>query len=301
MKPPTALAHKGVAVEEWVDLRFYRPLGVRLARALQPSSVSADEVTLWALMVGLVGGHLFVYVDWRRNALGFALLIVSDVLDSADGQLARLRGTSTRFGRTLDGIGDNLRGINIYVHLVIRLFLAGSGWAALLLGAMAALSHSLQSAAVDFIRNAYLFATARAGELDLPEDFSDAPPPSPSMSGGGLARFAARVYRDYVGRQARLLPRTVRLIRSLRRAPIADAFRAEYQELQGPLLPVCAWLGQNIRFALVGVTAIAGHPAVYLWAEASVMNVVFLVLVLRHEGNATALRESLGEAESVYA
>ena len=31
------------------------------------------------------------------------------------------------------------------------------------------------------------------------------------------------------------------------------------------------------------------------------MNVVLLVLVLRHEGNATALRESLGEAESVYA
>jgi len=43
------------------------------------------------------------------------------------------------------------------------------------------------------------------------------------------------------------------------------------------------------------------HPAVYLWAEASVMNVLFLVLVLWHESNATALRESLGEAERAYA
>lgn len=299
MKPPTALAHKGVPIEEWVDLRFYRPLGARLARALQPTAVSADEVTLWSLMVGLVGGHLFVYADWRRNALGFALIIVSDVFDSADGQLARLRGTSSRFGRTLDGIGDNLRGINIYAHLVIRLFLAGGGWAALLLGAMAAFSHSLQSAGVDFIRNAYLFVTDQAGELDLPEDFSHGPPPS--MTGGWLPRFAARVYRDYVSRQSRLLPRTVRLIRSLRRAPIPDAVRAEYHDLQGPLLPVCAWLGQNIRFALIGVTAIAGHPAVYLWTEASVMNVLFLVLVLWHESNATALRESLGEAERAYA
>ena len=297
MKPPTALAHKGVPIEEWVDLRFYRPLGARLARALQPTAVSADEVTLWSLMVGLVGGHLFVYADWRRNALGFALLIVSDILDSADGQLARLRGTSTRFGRTLDGIGDNLRGISIYVHLIIRLYLAGYGWAALLLGVTAGLSHSLQAAAVDFIRNAYLYVMGGAAELDLPEDLDAAA----ATGSGRLERFAAQVYRDYVARQVRLLPRTVRLIRSLRRAPIPAAVRAEYHDLQGPLLPVCAWLGQNIRFALIGVTAIAGHPAVYLWAEASVMNVLFLVLVLWHESNATALRESLGEAERAYA
>ncbi len=297
MKPPTALAHKGVAVEEWVDLRFYRPLGVRLARALLRTTVSADEVTLWSLMVGVVGGHFFVYADWRRNALGFALLIVSDVLDSADGQLARLRGTSTRFGRTLDGVGDNLRGISIYVHLVIRLMLAGGGWAALLLGATAALSHSLQSAGVDFIRNAYLYVAGGAAELDLPEDLEEAAP----AASGGVTRLAARVYRDYVGRQVRLLPRTVRLARLLRRVAMTDAFRAEYGERQGPLLPLCAWLGQNIRFALVGVTALAGHPAIYLWAEVSVMNVLFAVLVLWHEWNATALRESLGESESVYA
>ena len=297
MKPPTALAHKGVAIEEWVDLRFYRPLGVRLARALLPTTVSADEVTLWSLMVGVVGGHFFVYADWRRNALGFALLIVSDILDSADGQLARLRGTSTRFGRTLDGIGDNLRGISIYVHLIIRLFLAGNGWAALLLGALAGLSHSLQAAAVDFIRNAYLYVAGGTTELDLPEDLDAAAP----AGNGRVERFAARVYRDYVGRQVRLLPRTVRLARLLRRVAVTDAFRTEYEERQGPLLPLCAWLGQNIRFALVGVTALAGHPAGYLWAEASVMNVLFAVLVLWHEWNATALRESLEEAERVYA
>lgn len=295
MKPPSALAVKGAAVEEWVDLRFYRPLGLRLARALLPTGVSADEVTIWALMVGLLAGHMFLYADWRVNALGFGLLIISDILDSADGQLARLRGTSTRLGRSLDGVSDALRFINLYVHLSIRLFLAGQGWAGVLLGALAVSSHSFQSSAVDFIRNAYLYAGLRSGELDLPEDLTE-PPPS-----GWFARFASFIYHDYVARQVRFFPRTTRLVRRMRHVRVADSFRAEYQDRQGPLLPVCTWLGQNIRFALVGITAIAGHPSIYLWTEVSVMNGIWLILVLIHEWNATALSESLGGGASAYA
>jgi len=57
--------------------------------------------------------------------MGFVLFIVSDVFDSADGQLARLRGTSTRFGRIIDGLSDNARFLNLYAHLLARLVDAG--------------------------------------------------------------------------------------------------------------------------------------------------------------------------------
>ena len=93
MKPPNDLQHKGAAVEEWIDLHFFRPIGIRIARALLPTGVSADQVTLVvASLIGLVAGHLFVYRDPWLNAAGLALFIVSDMFDSADGQLARLRG-----------------------------------------------------------------------------------------------------------------------------------------------------------------------------------------------------------------
>src|SRR5881396_224849 len=103
VKPQNDLSHKGRAVEEWVDLHFFRPIGIRIARALQPTGISADQVTLWSLAIGLVAGHLFAYRDRWTNVIGFVLFIVSDIFDSADGQLARLRGTSTRVGRVLDG------------------------------------------------------------------------------------------------------------------------------------------------------------------------------------------------------
>src|SRR2546427_8861840 len=106
VKPPNDLSDKGHAVEEWLDLRFFRPIGIRIARALYPTGISPDQVTLWSLLIGLVAGHLFVYQDRWIDVIGFVLFVVSDVFDSADGQLARLRGTSTRFGRALDGISD---------------------------------------------------------------------------------------------------------------------------------------------------------------------------------------------------
>src|SRR3989454_243088 len=168
VKPRNDLSDKGHAVEEWLDLRFFRPVGIRIARALYPTGISPDQVTLWSLLIGLVAGHLFVYQDRWIDVIGFLLFVVSDVFDSADGQLARLRGTSTRFGRALDGISDNLRFVNLYFHLMYRLAHGGVWWpGAALLVACAGLAHTYQSAAVDFIRNAVLpiGAAAVAGHI----------------------------------------------------------------------------------------------------------------------------------------
>ncbi|PYO81578.1 MAG: hypothetical protein DMD65_12095 [Gemmatimonadetes bacterium] len=297
MKPQSDLSHKGRAVEEWVDLHFFRPIGIRIARGLLPSGVSADQVTLWSLLIGLVAGHLFAYQDRWTNFIGFLLFIVSDIFDSADGQLARLRGTSTRFGRALDGINDNLRFVNLYFHLIYRLIHAGWWWpGAFLLVCAAGLAHTFQSAAIDFVRNAFLrIGVGDGGELDLPEDLDAGP------RGTLLERFGARVYRDYVLRQAQLFPRSVKLIRLLRRTSVTESFRAEYRARQEVVLPLCAWLGQNIRFLLVGVAAVAARISVFLWVEAVWMSLLLVVLLWIHEWNATALGDMLASERDAYA
>src|SRR5919202_1219909 len=268
VKPPSALVTKGVEVEEWIDLHFFRPLGARIAGVLYPTRVSPDLVTLWSLLLGLAAGHLFVYARPSLNALGFALFVVSDIFDSADGQLARLRGTSTRAGRILDGISDNVRFINLYLHVLARLIIAGWAWpAALVLVAAAGFSHSLQSSAVDFVRHAFLYiGVGRGSELELPEDVS--------VTGTALQRAETRLFRAYVRRQARMFPTTVALLRELRRHGISPTLRAAFQERQSPLLPACAWLGQNIRFVLVGLPSVLGRPALFLWITAIPLNAV---------------------------
>src|SRR5438067_2347931 len=253
VKPQNDLSHKGQAVEEWADLHFFRPIGIRIARALQPTGISADQVTLWSLVIGLVAGHLFAYQDRWTNVIGFVLFIVSDIFDSADGQLARLRGRSTRFGRALDGISDNLRFVNLYFHLIYRLIHAGFwGPGAFLLVAAAGLAHTFQSAAVDFVRNAFLYlGVGNGSELDLPEDLEG------GRRGTVLERFGARVYRDYAALRRRV--EVVALVDNAADVPPVDSIplleRREHLRDLAPLnfIDICTPTASHLELTLRGL------------------------------------------------
>jgi hypothetical protein len=288
VKQATALALKGRGVEEWADVHFFRPAGIRVARALYSTRVTPDQVTLMCLIVGLVAGHLMVYHSVGLGLLGVGLFIVSDIFDSADGQLARLRGTSTRFGRILDGVSDACRFINLYIHLMIRLMIDGWGGWALALMAAALLCHSFQSTAADFMRHAFLEVEGDGSELDLPGE-------EPPVSGGAFWRSALRGYRDYIRRQARMFPATVAFIRRLRAGHASPEVRTAYCVAQQPVISWCALIAQNIRFLLLLLTVVRGWTAGFFWVTLGPLNLVLLALLLTHERNSSQLLNTSGE------
>jgi CDP-alcohol phosphatidyltransferase len=279
----TAWATKGDAVEEWLDLRFFRPVGAVIARRLGATPVSADQVTFASLVIGLGAGHLFVYANRWLNAVGFVLFIVSELFDSADGQLARLRGTSTRLGRALDGASDGLRFVNLGAHLLVRLALtAGWSWpAATALVAAAAVSQSDQQAAIDFIRHGFLaIAVGRGSELGI-DGLSEL------RGASRWQRFVIWIYRTYSRRQLRMFPRTAALLGRRASYGLGPSAVATYRVQIAPVVRHCAWLGQNVRFLILGVTAIAGWPAGLLWCTVAPMNVAFVWLRQAQERGAT--------------
>ena len=271
-------ASKGPVVEEWADRWFFRPLGWRLATGLVPTRISADAVTFASLVLGVVAGHLFWYRSAWINASGVLLFILSDVLDSADGQLARLRGTSTRMGRILDGLADTGRFVSLYGHLGARLYVTGHGWGGAVLALAALLSHSYQAAAADFIRQAYLyFAVGTGSELDIPEQ-------SPTPEHASVwSRISAWLYGDYVRRQAWLFPRTTALARALSGRDVPASVRRSWAERQRWVVRGCALIAQNIRFVLLALTAVPHWPAAYCWIVVGPLNAVLVVLILAHE------------------
>ncbi|MBI4500024.1 MAG: Gfo/Idh/MocA family oxidoreductase [Gemmatimonadetes bacterium] len=296
MKPPDTLASKGRAVEEWTDFHFFRPVGRRIAGAASATRISADQVTMASLLVGLVAGHLFVYQSVGRNAVGLMLFIISDLLDSADGQLARLRGTSTRFGRVLDGFSDGARFLNLYIHLAVRLVLAGGSWPAAVLALAALFSHQHQSSAVDFIKNAFLrFHDRDHDALDLPEHTGR------EADENLFIRTGRGIYRDYLERQVRMFPQSVRLARRIGTGDLPAGLRVRYAEMQEPVVARCAWIGQNIRFAMLALTAVAGWPSAFLWLTLGPLNLVLIGLVATHERNARRLLAAMPRPVRVLA
>jgi phosphatidylglycerophosphate synthase len=94
------------AVEEPIDVWVHRPLAYVLAKALLPTPVSPNLVTCVSIVLGLGSGACFVTAFPGHLRVAGLLLFASAIVDCADGQLARLRGTSSKFGRMLDGVAD---------------------------------------------------------------------------------------------------------------------------------------------------------------------------------------------------
>jgi hypothetical protein len=281
MKPQNALVSKGDDIEEWTDLHFFRPAGLRIARLLLPTGVSADQVTLWCLVVGIIGGHLMVYQHTSLNLLGVVLFVISDILDSADGQLARMRGTSSRFGRVLDGIADGLRFLNLYVHLLFRAYFAHWGWPGYVLVLAAGVSHSLHGQIVDFVKNAYQRLGEGHGELDMIEELAP-------IEGHGPRQVAQRIYRAYVQRQELLFPNSMTLVRAVKPMAMTPAFKGAYVASQRPLLGPLALIAQNIRFPLLAIGAWYGISW-FLWMTVVPLNLVAVTILVVHELHARAL------------
>jgi hypothetical protein len=97
---------KPLEVEEPVDVWVHRPLAYLLARAAMPTPVTPNLITFASIALGIAASvFMFRESPHHLQAAGLALFL-SAVFDCADGQLARMRGTSSAFGRMLDGVAD---------------------------------------------------------------------------------------------------------------------------------------------------------------------------------------------------
>jgi len=100
---------KSLDVEEPVDVYVHRPLAYVLAKVLLPTPVSPNLVTIASMVVGVYAGVLEAQTSVPHHFQWAALCaFVSTVFDCADGQLARMRKTSSVLGRMLDGTADVL-------------------------------------------------------------------------------------------------------------------------------------------------------------------------------------------------
>lgn len=92
------------ATDALLNWRLSLPLTARLAR----TALTPNHVTLLATALGVVAWALLLAGSRPGLALAGVLLQVHSVLDSCDGELARLRFQFSRLGEWLDNVTDEL-------------------------------------------------------------------------------------------------------------------------------------------------------------------------------------------------
>ena len=92
-------------------------LARRLVAPLVNTWVTPNHVTTLRLSVGLAAAAAFTPGSYGWSNIAALLLIFSNLLDHADGELARLCGTSTRFGHVYDLASDAVVTILLFIAI----------------------------------------------------------------------------------------------------------------------------------------------------------------------------------------
>ena len=291
MATGVATTYKAREVEEIIDLAFYRPIGYRLALVARALRATPNMVTIVGIVIGMVAGHFFYYESLALNALGMGLWVISNMFDSADGQLARMTGQATQLGRILDGFGGNLVFFSIYFHICLQYAQSGQliGWFIFPVALIAGASHSLQSSMADYYRNGFLrFGVKGAkGELDRSSDirgrYNNA-----KWKEGFWNKLFLRFYLNYCVQQESLSPKFQVLRDAIGKAfgsEIPESFAGEYRSVNKPLLKYYNFLTINGRVLTLFGFVLIGYPAWFFVAEITLFNLLLWALMRRQEQN----------------
>lgn len=112
---------KAVEVEEIFDLILYRPLAFLFVKATYSINLTPDRVSVAALLIGSTAGIMFGFGAFTFLAIGAVLYFTSNVLDCADGQIARLKKNGTKVGRIVDGVVDYVVSTFVFIGITIGL------------------------------------------------------------------------------------------------------------------------------------------------------------------------------------
>jgi archaetidylinositol phosphate synthase len=248
-----ARSRKARAGTDLVCEHVFRPLAHVVVLALLPLRVPPPAVVVASGVAGVAGAVELA----RGNLVAAALLIqLKTVLDNADGQLARLSGRVTAFGRYLDSEMD---------LVVDAALFAGIGWytgngLAALVGFLALTTVLNVNFNVERLYRAERGGTAAA----MPE------------AEGGPTGLLRRVYALAYAPQDRLVERFVEW--RLRDAP-AEARLAYHDRAT---VSVLANMGMSPQLLVLGICLVLGQPLVFVWIVVAELGVV-AALALRRE------------------
>ncbi|MBA2623627.1 MAG: CDP-alcohol phosphatidyltransferase family protein [Chthoniobacterales bacterium] len=293
LAPRVEDTYKARDVESALDIYFYRPIGFGLARLFARLRFTPSMVSLLGALTGVLAGHLYFYRDLKLNILGMALHILTNALDNADGQLARLTNRGSLSGAIMDGFADYVVFLSIYIHLSLRYVAEGGSTAVWLLALAAAASHAVQSMTIDHYRNAYLQFVAGKKTADANSSEAVRAAYDKTSWREFWKKLGLRNYLNYTRQQELLAPALLQLRRAM--APGAPSnFAGDYRSRCLPLVKYCNGLATNPRMLLLFAVLFLGHPVWYFGIEITVLNLLLLYVLYRHGG---AFRELLARVD----
>lgn len=307
---------KSSETEDWLDLHVIRPICYYCALLFAHFDIHPNTVTIASMFVGAGSAIFFGCASYyyggmeglTYNIIAIVMLMVADILDCTDGQLARMTGKKSRLGRILDGVAGITWFVPIYVAMVWRFYLHHSiefSWLGLndtpqnaVIAALVVFAFGLvsgiagiagQQRLADYYIQVHLFFLKgeKGSELDnskrQQEIYDQMTPDTP-----WIERLFQKSYIGYTQKQEKVTPQFQRLMARLHeRYGSSDQIPTEVRsEFRRQSLPVICWNGLltfNFRSFWLFLFCLIDLPACYFLFEIFAMGILTWYVNHRHE------------------
>lgn len=284
---------KSMDTEEHIDLAFYRPIGYAWACLAKKLGVTPNAITIASIFLGLGAGVLFYFPELWINVIGMLLLVWANSFDSADGQLARMTHQYSRLGRILDGLSGDFWFAAIYVAICLREnvtseFFMAHHWVIWVMAVVTGLCHAKQAAMADYYRQFHLYFLKGDEGSELETAFTlKRQLASLSWKKNFWKKLTLSTYTNYTLQQEATAPAMQRLRRELaKRFPdgkIPSKFREDFRRKSLPLMKYTNILSFNWRTIALFTSLFLTMPWLYFAFELTVLNILLIYMVVRHE------------------
>ena len=318
---------KSAETEDWLDLHVIRPFCYYCAVFFAKFNIHPNTVTIWSMIIGAVsaiffGCSSFYYggtMGLVYNIIAVVLLMVADILDCTDGQLARMTGKKSRMGRILDGVAGFAWFIPIYHVLVYRFYLhhdlefsflgiadtqqnvliaTAVVYALGLIAGIAGLAG--QQRLADYYIQVHLFFLKgeKGSELDNSKRQQEIYDQMTPETHTWAERYFQKSYIDYTKKQEAVTPQFQRLLKKLReKFGSTDNIPAEVREdFRQRSLPVIFWNGLltfNFRETWLFLFCLLDIPVCHFLFEIVVMGLLWKYVNTRHENFCRQMADKL--------
>jgi phosphatidylglycerophosphate synthase len=263
--------------DELINTYILRPIAGVIVKILYPTPVTPNQVTVVAIIIGICASYFYWIGKSYATFLAGVLVTVKDLLDSADGQLARAKSLFSRRGRYLDSIGDFIVDLLIFTAITISLYRVSGSVSTVIFGLLAFLGITLRVSYHVFYHVSYLHAHDQYQTNRLIEEVRDE-----DRRGDLVALRLQQVFVLIYSWQDRMMMRIDEWSKSGRKRPDGTK-RQEFNQLwysDQAGLRISGFLGLGTELAILTVCSLLDNLTLYLWINIFIMNGLWLAAVL---------------------
>ena len=267
--------------DELINTYLLRPIAGVVVWALYRTPLTPNQVTIASTLAGLIASIFYFRGEAHATMIAGMLVTLKDVLDSADGQLARARGQYSRTGRFLDSIGDFIVDVALFGAIGWALYRASDQPAMLALALAGLIGISLRVSYHVYYHTSFLHLEMKYGVNRVTEEITEE-----DRKGRASELALQRVFQLIYGWQDELI---LRIDEWCREGLTDDESRKNwFADSTG--LRISGLLGFGTELFILMLCSVFNRLELYLYINLAVMNGVLVGGILYRR---MVLRKSL--------